>query len=388
MKIKNSSLVALTTLGAVFLTTACSSIPKTAHQQALSTQEQQFQQELVDQRANFEKEIKALKTENSTVAKRAAQAEANASSGSARSEVVAAVNTELFPPNAKPGQCWSRVLTPARFVTNTERVLVKPESEDISILPAKYAPATERILVKEASTKIVPVAPTYKTVTERVMVRPAHTHLKTIPAKYETISNRVLDKAAHTVWKRGAGFQSSALETRIDNGTGEIMCLVEVPATYKTVTKTILKTPETVVEEQHDAEYETITRRVLDKPATTKTVVVPAEYKVVNVQRLVTPEKEVRKAIPAVYKNVTSSEKVSDEVLAWEEVLCEVNMDTQTVAQLQRTLRRAGSYAGPIDGVYGPMTERAANSYAKKHGLPTGSRLISLKTVKHLGLNI
>jgi len=272
MKIKNSSLVALTTLGAVFLTTACSSIPKTAHQQALSTQEQQFQQELVDQRANFEKEIKALKTENSTVAKRAAQAEANASSGSARSEVVAAVNTELF---------------------------------------------------KEASTKIVPVAPTYKTVTERVMVRPAHTHLKTIPAKYETISNRVLDKAAHTVWKRGAGFQSSALETRIDNGTGEIMCLVEVPATYKTVTKTILKTPETVVEEQHDAEYETITRRVLDKPATTKTVVVPAEYKVVNVQRLVTPEKEVRKAIPAVYKNVTSSEKVSDEVLAWEEVLCE-----------------------------------------------------------------
>jgi len=288
MKIKNSSLVALTTLGAVFLTTACSSIPKTAHQQALSTQEQQFQQELVDQRA--------------------------ASSGSARSEVVAAVNTELFPPNAKPGQCWSRVLTPARFVTNTERVLVKPESEDISILPAKYAPATERILVKEASTKIVPVAPTYKTVTERVMVRPAHTHLKTIPAKYETISNRVLDKAAHTVWKRGAGFQSSALETRIDNGTGEIMCLVEVPATYKTVTKTILKTPETVVEEQHDAEYETITRRVLDKPATTKTVVVPAEYKVVNVQRLVTPEKEVRKAIPAVYKNVTSSEKVSDEV--------------------------------------------------------------------------
>jgi len=388
MKIRNSSLLTITTLGAVFLTTACSSVPKTSYEQELSTQEQQLKQELVKQRANYEKEIRALKNENSTVAQRAAQAEAKAASASARSGVVADVNSELFPPNAKPGQCWSRVLTPARYVTNTERVLVKPATEDISILPAKYTTATERVLVKEATTKIVPVAATYKTVTERVMVKPAHTHLKTVPAKYETISQRVLDKPAHTAWKRGAGFQSSALETRIDNGTGEIMCLVEVPATYKTLTKTVLKTPESVVEEQHDAEYETITRRVVDQPATTKTVVIPAEYKVVNVERLVTGEKELRKTIPAVYKDVTSSEKVSDEVLAWEEVLCEVNMDNQTVAQLQRSLKKAGSYAGPIDGVYGPMTERAANSYAKKYGLPTGSRLVSLKTVKHLGLNI
>jgi len=108
----------------------------------------------------------------------------------------------------------------------------------------------------------------------------------------------------------------------------------------------------------------------------------------VNVQRLVTPEKEVRNPIAAVYNNVTSTEKVSDEKLTWEEVLCEINMDTQTVAELQRSLQKAGVYDGPIDGIYGRMTERAANSYAKQNGLPTGSRLIALKTVKHLGLKI
>jgi len=189
------SSLAVTTLGAVFLTTACSTTPKTASQQDL----------------------------------------VSGSSGSSGSGMMASGNSELFPPNAQPGQCWSRVLTPAKFVTNSERVLVKPESESISILPAKYEPATERVLVKEESTKLVAVPATYKTVTERVMVRPASTRLKTIPAQYETETNRVLEKAAHTTWKRGDGFRSSSLQTRIDNGTGEVMCLVEVPATYKTV---------------------------------------------------------------------------------------------------------------------------------------------------------
>jgi hypothetical protein len=220
------------------------------------------------------------------------------------------------------------------------------------------------------------------------MIKPAHVHLKTVPAVYETVTERVVDKPAHTAWKRGAGFQSSALETRIDNGTGEIMCLVEVPATYKTISKTVLKTAERTLEEKHDAEYKTVTKRVIATAATTKTVVIPAEYKTVAVKRLVTAEKVIRKPVAAVYKNVTSSQKVNDEELKWAEVLCEDNMTTATVSELQKLLEKAGTYNGPIDGVYGPLTERAANSYAKRNELPTGSRLISLETAKHIGLSI
>ncbi len=341
---------------------------------------------LQQQKAQYEQQIKTLEAEKSQAL--AAAQKANSSKSAYIASNASQSGSELFPPNAKPGHCYSRVLTPAAYTTKTASVLVKPATQDISIQPAKYANATETLLVKEASTKIITVPATYKTVTETVMVKPEHTRLVTVPAVYETISESVLDKPAHSAWKRGAGFRSSALETKIDNGTGEIMCLVEVPATYKTITKKVLKTPETVVQQVIPAQYKTVNKRVVATAATTKTVEIPAEYRTVNVKRLVTPEKELRQEIPAVYKNVTSSIKVSDEELKWAEVLCEDNMDNQTVASLQQLLRKAGTYSGPIDGAYGPLTERAANTYAKRNGLPTGSRLISLETAKHIGLGI
>jgi len=70
---------------------------------------------------------------------------------------------------------------------------------------------------------------------------------------------QVLIKEAHTVWKKGRG-----LIEKVDDTTGEIMCLVEVPAQYKTVRK-----------------------RVLVNPATVKEVTIPAEYKTVKVKKLV-----------------------------------------------------------------------------------------------------
>lgn len=353
-------------LSAIIVMSGCETIPVEQHEQELSSQKSQYEQQIQQLQAQ----------------KNAAESAVNSS------PVKTDVSNQLFPPNAQPGHCYSRVLTPATYKTVTDQVVFKPASEIVTISPATYTDATEKLLIKEESTKIVVVPATYKTVTEQVMVRPAHTHLKTVPAVYETVTERVLDKPAHTAWKRGAGFQSSALETRIDNGTGEIMCLVEVPATYKTISKKVLKTAERTIEEKHDAEYKTVSKRVINTPATTKTIVIPAEYKTVAVKRLVSAEKVVRTPVAAVYKDVTSSQKVSDEELKWAEVLCEDNMTTATVSDLQKLLKKAGTYNGPIDGRYGPLTERAANSYAKRNNLPTGSRLISLETAKHIGLSI
>jgi outer membrane murein-binding lipoprotein Lpp len=356
------TLLASAILGSTLIIAGCETIPKEQHEQELSNQQAKYEQQI--------KDLQATKQSTPVPAQSAV------------------VENQLFPPNAQPGHCYSRVLTPAIYETKSERVLVKPETETVSIVPSQYKDATERLLVKEESTKIVAVPATYKTVSERVEVKPAHTHLKTVAATYKTVSERVIDKPAHTAWKRGAGFQSSALETRIDNGTGEIMCLVEVPATYKTIKKTVIDTPAQTLEEHHKAEYKVIQKRVVSTPATTKTIVIPAVYKEVSVKRLVSAEKEARTTIPAVYKTVTSKEKVGDEQLMWAEVLCEDNMTPATVSNLQELLNKAGKYNGPIDGVYGPLTERAANSYAKANDLPTGSRLISLETAKHIGLNL
>jgi peptidoglycan hydrolase-like protein with peptidoglycan-binding domain len=298
-------------------------------------------------------------------------------------------SNQLFPPNAQLGHCYSRVLTPAEYKTTITKEMVKAESKSITIIPAEYENGSKRVLVKEAGTKLVVTPATYKNVTEEVEVSPAHTHLETVPAVYETLTERVIDQPAHTAWKRGTGFQSSALETKIDNGTGEVMCLVEVPATYRTITKTILKSAVQVTKVSHPAVYKTISKRVLDKKATTRSVgTTPAQYKTVAIKRITSPEKQVATKINAVYKNVSSTEQVSAEVLNWAEVLCENNMTSQTVLGLQKLLKKSGSYRGPLDGIYGPMTERAANGYAKANGLPTGSRLISLETAKHIGLEI
>jgi hypothetical protein len=377
MKNLNKKVVTISALGAAILLSACQSVPKATHEQAL-----------LDQKQNYEKQLQALQIEKQSVESDAALAKQQYSALAAGSSSSSSLSDQLFPPNAKPGQCWSRVLIPASYQTKSEQILVKPATEKISILPAKYETVSEQVLVKEATTQLVTVPATYKMITEQIMIKPAHKQLKRIPAQYETITESVLDKPAHTVWKRGAGFRSSALETRIDNGTGEVMCLVEVPASYKTITKTILKSPERVIEEELPAQYKTVTKRVVDQEATTRTVDVPAQYKTVQVKRLVTPEKQLRSEVPAAYRTVTSREKVTEEKMQWSQVLCEDNMSTQTVADLQELLRRAGVYGGPIDGQYGKLTERAANEYAKRNGLPTGSRLISLETAKHIGLKL
>ncbi len=167
---------------------------------------------------------------------------------------------------ADPGQCFVEYYQPAQYRTETQQVLKRDAGEVIEVIPAKYEWVEEKVLVKEASKKVVQEPPVYETVTERVLVEPEK-----------------------TVWKKGRG----PVE-RIDNTTGEILCLVKVPAKYKTITK-----------------------RVLKKPATTRTVEIPAVYKTVKVRRMVEPPKEVRKEVPAEYQTVTKRIKVADEKVAW-----------------------------------------------------------------------
>ena len=85
---------------------------------------------------------------------------------------------------------------------------------------------------------------------------------------------KLLVKPAHTVWKKGSG-----LIEKIDNSTGELMCLVEVPAEYETVKTKVLVSPETTQTISIPAEYETVKVKKVATAATTKTIEIPAEYK-------------------------------------------------------------------------------------------------------------
>ncbi len=129
-------------------------------------------------------------------------------------------------------------------------------------------------------------------VEERVLVSEASKKLVAVPATYKWVTEKMLIKEAHTKWKKGKG-----LIQRVDNTTGELMCLVTIPAEYKTVK-----------------------RKVVDKPATVVTQIIPAVYKTVRVKKLVAAVSERKIPIPARYKKVKQQKMVQAGRFVWHEI--------------------------------------------------------------------
>ncbi|UGA57242.1 peptidoglycan-binding domain-containing protein [Vibrio sp. VB16] len=327
--------------------------------------------------------------------------------------------------SAQPNVCYHEHLLPAKYETVKEPVLIGEETEKSVIIPASYRTVEKKILVKEASTKIV-----------------------NVPAVYETISEQIVDKPAHQIWKKGQG----AIQ-KIDESTGEIMCLVDVPTTYITVSKKVIKTPETTKKIKIPAVYKTIAVKevvnpaqetrvkvaakynyvskkkqiggsqyvwheihdqslsertrtgskicLIDTPATYKTidkqvetiaasitkVEVPAKYKTVKVSKLVQPASVERKIIPAEYKMVERQTLIKEGTMEWRSILCDTNMTVSRIGEIQRTLVSKGYNPGKIDGVVGPETMAAVNAFQRDNDLPV-DKYLNIATVKALNISI
>ena len=274
-------------------------------------------------------------------------------------------------PDAKPGECYAKVVTAPVFAERSEEIVVQESSERIETLPARFRAEEQRVAVREPSTVLEPVPATFETVTERVRTRPreiewsvdeegtrpasphalaaladagvdvdgvapgacfvehykpatwraetqrvltkeasvrievepatfetveervvvreAATEIVDVPAVFRTETERVLVEPARSVWRPGRG----PVE-RIDDTTGEIMCLVEIPA-----------------------RYETLTRTVLDTPATTETVAMSPEYEIVEVERLVDPARQRRVEVAPEYANVEVERQVEEASFGW-----------------------------------------------------------------------
>ncbi len=287
----------------------------------------------------------------------------------------ATAEVSLIPPDAKAGECYAKVVIPAKYKSVEERVLVQEASNKITITPAKYEWVDEKVELTPASKKLVTVPATYKKVTETIEVKPAtrswHTSLKhnsapvskeilvaaklkgvdlenatpnscfkeyftpetyktvteeivvqkettkqeivpavyetiektievkpaskktiTVPATYEFKEERILVEKEKTVWKKGTNPAQ-----KLNGATGEIMCLVKVPAVYKTVKKKVVKTP-----------------------ATTKVIEIPAESKTIKVKKLVSAAEVKTITIPEVKKTIEKKELDTKSEFSWVKV--------------------------------------------------------------------
>lgn len=322
--------------------------------------------------------------------------------------------------NALVGACYKEYYVPASYSTTEKDVLVKEAFEVINVTGAQFKEGVETVVVKQASQEKVYFAAEYQTVEETIEVEPAK-----------------------TIWKKGDG-----PITRIDNSTGEIMCLVEVPARFETFKTTTLKTPSRIDLVNVAEESKSIKVSMLAADAAIEKVAQPAQYKKVtittkssdptfswraagekgngqftgsqiclkgqpaqytNVKKLViasaaaveeqkvvevtksvsvssvvTEAQEVKTVVPAVYGTVEKRSRVASERLEWRSVLCKTNMNKGLNNDIQVALKEQGFYAGPIDGIWGRGTMNGIEAFQKKNGLATGG--LTIDALEKLGV--
>ncbi|MCP4699902.1 MAG: V-type ATPase 116kDa subunit family protein, partial [Gammaproteobacteria bacterium] len=139
-----------------------------------------------------EKEVQLARMQEETENLRSSLKEASERSGTemrrpavvTETKYTAKAGEDLLPPNAKPGECYSRVLVPERYETKSKRVLKNEKSERVEVIPARYETVKERVLVKEADVKKIVIPAKYAMVNERVLVREATKKKKVIPARF------------------------------------------------------------------------------------------------------------------------------------------------------------------------------------------------------------
>jgi len=237
------------------------------------------------------------------------------------------------PANVKAGQCFSRVLYPAKFDEQTTQEIVRPAYDAITY--------TE---------------PVYEDVQEQVVVREAYTREIELPALYDIYYEQVVEKPASKIWKKGRGAQE-----RVDPNTGEVYCLVDVPAVYKTVEKKELK-----------------------RPAGTRTEEIPAEYATRTVRKLVKAPQEVRTPVPAEYAAVTKKNIVKGDSCEYVEVLCEDNATQDKIREVEKALQARGQKVN-ADGQDDEDLSAALREFQTQQGLPV-TGLMTARTLNALGV--
>ncbi len=278
---------------------------------------------------------------------------------------------EVVIPNAQPGECYAKVIIPAKFETTTEKVLTKEASERLQIIPAKYGTGTEKVLVQEASTRLTVIPATYKTTTEKVLVKEEEVKWQTglknnipvspeilaaaktggadidgmapgtcyreyfTPAKYTTQTQTYVSKeASEKLAVVPAQYTYEEEKVLVKEASQRI---VKVPATYETVTEKILVEPEKTMWKKSKcngrnndcgvmclvtipARYKTVTKRVVKTPPTTKVIDIPAVYKTIKVRKLAAPATVKRIPVPEQTATYTVRTKASDPTFSWVKV--------------------------------------------------------------------
>ncbi len=275
-------------------------------------------------------------------------------------------------PNAKPGECYAKVVIPAQYKTEMVDVTKSEASARFETIAAQFEVVEEKVLVKEGAKKIITVPAEYESAVETIEIAPAQRQWlagksrKALPASPDALaavgtSGIKLDdlpvgsclseyfvpaqfKQEEVKVLKTAGYENIEVEPAAYEWAEEKVLVkeaskkvVEVPAEYETVTEKVLVAPATTAWKagtgpvqridnstgeimclvEIPAKYETVKRKVIKTAATTQEVEIPAEYKVQRVQKLVKPAQERRIKVEPTYETLSKTVKIADAKFFW-----------------------------------------------------------------------
>ena len=294
-----------------------------------------------------------------------------------------------LPQAAKPGDCYARAVVPAQYDAVTEQVLKKQAGTRIEIVPAEFQDVEERILVRPAGTRLEAIPPVYEEVEEQILVRQATTRVEPVPATYRTVTESILVRPAYTIWKRSSELTAAERSQQaVDPGAGDILCLVQMPDEFKTVTSEVLVTPATTREVTVPAEYTTVKKTVVKAPATTREIEVPAKYKTVTIRKVVAPERQITTATPASTTRSPGRSSARPPPPSGAKCSAITTRPRPRCPPFSGRCARPGSIPGRQTGrVDDPKTMSSVRSFQVARGLPVDNdRYINMATVRALGV--
>ncbi|MEL6599094.1 MAG: peptidoglycan-binding protein [Pseudomonadota bacterium] len=309
----------------------------------------------------------------------------------AASVVEAAVGSSTAgPTNPVPGQCYAQALRPAQFATVSEQVVDTPATERFEVVPPTFRDETAPVVVEEAYTKVEVVPAVYQTVMETVVVEPERTETVTIPAEYQRVLEQVPVRPSFRAWRAcgqvfpvgSPALGGTFLGNRTD-GTGRLECLIEFPATFETVEREELVSPERTEVVTIPAVTREVPRRVVVQPARSREVTVPARIENVTRRVVATEERVERVEVPATFRTVERRTQEVPAALVWTNVVCDTNRTKTFTASVQRGLKARGFYGGAIDGIEGRGTRSAVRAFQLENGLD--SDVLTVEAAQELG---
>lgn len=322
--------------------------------------------------------------------------------------------------NARPGECYARLLMAPKFENFTDHVMVADAHTESHTVPEVAQMVDKDVMVAPEHVVHKTVAAVSHMEMQTVVVTPATYREETIPAQYETRVEHVMVAPEHQEWVASAGIPTgAALVTPVDHqpvryradgsltwpgknpvvipasdetadylqqGSAQtVYCLKIIPAQYEDRRTQVQVSPASVRRIDVPAVVRQERRVVVDVPEHVEDVVIPAVYQKQKVREIVTPGHTEVVNVPAVFQDVAKSRMVNDPQPVWRQVLCSRNASPAKIAEIQRALAQRGYNPGPDDGRLGSQTVSAMQKFQADKGLAQGQ--ISVEAVEALGLS-